>query len=77
MMTQGAAKRIMKRCQHRLSNALVQLQARYNPCGEAAAEKCLSAATFVRPRGEGSLDGARVGGGRKTPTNRQPPRQAP
>jgi hypothetical protein len=31
-----------------LSNALVQLQARYNHCGEAASEKCLSAATFVR-----------------------------
>jgi len=30
------------------SNALVQLQARYNHCGEAASEKCLSAATFVR-----------------------------
>jgi hypothetical protein len=30
-------------------NALVQLQARYNHCGEAASEKCLSAATFVRP----------------------------
>ena len=32
----------------RLSNALVQLQAQYNHCGEAASEKCLSAATFVR-----------------------------
>jgi hypothetical protein len=31
-------------------NALVQLQAQYNHCGEAASEKCLSAATFVRPR---------------------------
>jgi hypothetical protein len=31
-----------------LPNALVQLQARYNHCGEAASEKCLSAATFVR-----------------------------
>jgi hypothetical protein len=29
------------------SNALVQLQAQYNHCGEAASEKCLSAATFV------------------------------
>jgi hypothetical protein len=29
-------------------NALVQLQARYHHCGEAASEKCLSAATFVR-----------------------------
>jgi hypothetical protein len=28
-------------------NALVQLQAQYNHCGEAASEKCLSAATFV------------------------------
>src|SRR5688500_13614284 len=33
-----------------LSNALVQLQAYYNHCGEAASEKCLSAATFVRQR---------------------------
>src|SRR5437773_1054306 len=32
------------------SNALVQLQARYNRCGEAAFEKCLAAATFVRWR---------------------------
>ncbi len=31
-------------------NALVQLQARYHHCGEAASEKCLSAATLVRPR---------------------------
>src|SRR6185503_3413712 len=31
----------------RLSNALVQLQAQYHHCGEAASEKCLSAATFV------------------------------
>jgi len=30
-----------------LPNALVQLQARYNHRGEAASEKCLSAATFV------------------------------
>src|SRR6185436_13957698 len=29
-------------------NALVQLQARYHHCGEAASKKCLSAATFVR-----------------------------
>jgi hypothetical protein len=29
------------------SNALVQLQARYNRCDEVASEKCLSAATFV------------------------------
>jgi hypothetical protein len=34
----------------RLPNALVQLQARYHRCGEAASEKCLSAATFVRSR---------------------------
>ena len=33
-------------------NALVQLQAQYNHCGAAASEKCLSAATFVRPRVE-------------------------
>ena len=32
----------------RLPNALVQLQAHYHHCGEAASEKCLSAATFVR-----------------------------
>ncbi len=34
----------------RTPNALVQLQAQYNHCGEAASEKCLSAATFVRRR---------------------------
>jgi hypothetical protein len=33
----------------KLPNALVQLQAHYHHCGEAASEKCLSAATFVRP----------------------------
>ena len=33
------------------SNALVQLQARYYYCGEAASEECLPAATFVRPQG--------------------------
>jgi hypothetical protein len=33
-----------------LSNAPVQLQARYNHCGVAASEKCLSAAMFVRRR---------------------------
>jgi hypothetical protein len=32
----------------RLDSALVQLQAQYNHCGEAASGKCLSAATFVR-----------------------------
>jgi hypothetical protein len=32
-----------------LANALVQLQAHYHHGGEAASEKCLSAATFVRP----------------------------
>src|SRR3954471_1914449 len=32
-----------------MPNALVQLQARYHHCGEAASEKCLSAATIVRP----------------------------
>src|SRR5713101_4657081 len=31
-----------------LPNVLVQLQAQYHHCGEAASEKCLSAATFVR-----------------------------
>jgi len=34
----------------RISNAQVQLQAHYHHCGEAASEKCLSAATFVRWR---------------------------
>jgi len=33
-------------------NALVQLQAHYRHCGEAASEKCLSAATFVSWRGQ-------------------------
>ena len=33
----------------RPSNVLVQLRARYHHRGEAASEKCLSAATFVRP----------------------------
>src|SRR4051812_47476234 len=33
-----------------MPNALVQLQAHYHHCGEAASEKCLSAATFVRWR---------------------------
>lgn len=33
------------------ANALVQLQARYDRCEEVASEECLSAATFVRPRG--------------------------
>jgi hypothetical protein len=33
-----------------LANALVQLQAHYHRCGEAASEKCLPAATFVRRR---------------------------
>src|SRR6267378_2301033 len=32
-----------------MPNALVQLQARYYHCDEVASEKCLSAATFVRP----------------------------
>ena len=39
-----------------LPNALVQLQAHYHHCGEAASEKCLSAATFVRPRRRQSRD---------------------
>src|SRR5688500_13071947 len=43
-MGEGSAER------NRLPNALVQLQAQYNHCGEAASEKCLSAATFVRLR---------------------------
>jgi hypothetical protein len=33
-----------------LPNAQVRLQALYHHCGEAASEKCLSAATFVRSR---------------------------
>jgi hypothetical protein len=32
-------------------NALVHLQAHHHHCGEAASEKCLSAATFVMPAG--------------------------
>jgi hypothetical protein len=40
-----------------LSNALVQLQARYNHCGEAASEKCLAAATFVRRQAPRSMIG--------------------
>ena len=35
----------------RLPNALVQLQAQHNHCGEAASENCLSAATIVRRLG--------------------------
>jgi hypothetical protein len=42
-----------------LTNALVQLQARYHHCGKAAPEKCLSAATFVTQRGI-SLDRAAI-----------------
>ena len=34
-------------------NALVQLQARYHHCGEAASEECLSAATLVSQRAAG------------------------
>ena len=36
----------------RTPNALVQLQAHYHHCGEAASEECLSAATFVRRLGD-------------------------
>ena len=36
-----------------MPNAQVLLQPRYHHCGEAASEKCLSAATFVRPQGRG------------------------
>jgi hypothetical protein len=36
-----------------LPNALVQLQAQYNHCGEAASKECLSAPTFVRWRAIG------------------------
>ena len=39
-------------------NPLVQLQAHYHHCGEAASEKCLSGATFVRR--QRSPDMARV-----------------
>ena len=42
------ARDMRRRTFSRLSNAQVQLQARYHHCGEAASEKCLSAATFVR-----------------------------
>ena len=41
-----------------LSNALVQLQAHYRRRGEAASEKCLSAATFVRWRARVTVDPA-------------------
>jgi hypothetical protein len=34
-------------CRLSQPNALVQLQAHYHDCGEAASEKCLLAATFV------------------------------
>ena len=47
-MSDYSGKRITLRSA--LSNALVQLQAQYHHCGEAASEKCLSAATFVRRR---------------------------
>ena len=43
-----------------LPNALVQLQAHYHHCGEAASEKCLSAATFVRSRGASAASRAAV-----------------
>ena len=39
-----------------LPNALIQLLAQYDHCGEAASEKCLAAATFVRPGGEDAVD---------------------
>ena len=38
----------------RLANAQVELHALYNHCGEAASEKCLSAATFVRQHAGGT-----------------------
>jgi len=45
----------------RRPNALVQLQAHYNHCGEAASEKCLSAATFVRQlRHDSAAPGTRM-----------------
>lgn len=40
-------------------NALVQLQAHYHHCGEAASEKCLSAATFVRQARGYAVESAR------------------
>ena len=43
-----------------LANALVQLQARYHHCGEAASEKCLSAATFVRRRAHRTVSRQRL-----------------
>ena len=48
------------RTQKPLPNALVQLQALYHDCGVAASEKCLSAATFVRPRAASNLARAPV-----------------
>jgi hypothetical protein len=38
------------------SNALVQLQAQYHHRAQAASEKCLSAATFVRRLTEGNAE---------------------
>jgi len=40
------------------ANASVQLQALYHHCGEAASEKCLAAATFVRRLAQTYSDGA-------------------
>jgi len=53
-ITRGVRKVIDRRCR---SNALVQLQAHDHHCGEAASEKCLSAATFVRRRSVGQVVG--------------------
>jgi len=44
-----------RRCHWCPANAFVQLQARYNHCGEAASEECLSAATFVRRQRRGEV----------------------
>src|ERR1700680_1668430 len=62
--------RIETRDSYCLPNAEVQLQARYNHCGEAASEKCSSAATFVRRHTTRcSREGARLR--RRGPSNRQ------
>src|SRR5215210_5948033 len=52
-----------------LANAVVQLQAHYHHCGEAASEKCLSAATFVRQPGHGALSRLRYPGVETTRTH--------
>ena len=53
-----------------LANALVQLQARYHHCGEAASEECLSAATFVRTSRQSSVGHDTTTIGRPSPSTR-------